>query len=172
MGYRVGSVRYCRPDGVVHRTAPLASCSAFHLGSCLSRWSKRHFGFPLHRQVRPPASYGIRVRVVVQVAGILILGPGRQAGGIIQPLRPGVSAPPGFLGNRCFAHEPRSVLMNDFLSNMVSKKLFYVSRHAGMGGNFVAHRTSIRSLQPLRRLIADSHGYESSAGGHCGSCAQ
>jgi len=55
----MGSVAYCRPDGVVHRTSPLGSCSAFHRGSCLTRWSKRHLGFPLHRQVRPPASYGM-----------------------------------------------------------------------------------------------------------------
>ena len=36
MGYRVGSVRYCRPDGVVQRMWPVGSCSAFQRGSCLS----------------------------------------------------------------------------------------------------------------------------------------
>ena len=33
-GYRVGSVTYCRPDGAVHRTYPLGSCSAFQRGCC------------------------------------------------------------------------------------------------------------------------------------------
>jgi hypothetical protein len=59
MGYRVGSVMCRRPDGVVHRMFPLGRCSAFHRGCCLSRWSNRHFGSALHRQVRPPASYGM-----------------------------------------------------------------------------------------------------------------
>jgi len=75
MGYRVGSVRHCRPEGVVQRTAPLGSCSAFHLGSCLSRWSKRHFGFPLHRQVRPPASYGSLCSKSQRPAGFRQPGP-------------------------------------------------------------------------------------------------
>src|SRR6202035_2058201 len=49
MGYRVGSVRYCRPEGVVHRKVPPGSCSTFHRGCCLSLWSRRHLGPPLHR---------------------------------------------------------------------------------------------------------------------------
>ena len=41
-----------------------------------------------------------------------------------------------------------------------------------VGGRFFAHRAYIRSLQPLRSMVADAHDHESSAGGHCGSCAQ
>ena len=36
-GYRVGSVTYCRPDGVVHRTSPFSSCSTCQRGSCFTR---------------------------------------------------------------------------------------------------------------------------------------
>ena len=49
MGYRVGSVVYCRPVGVVHRKVPSGSWSTVHLGSCLSRWSCRHLGSGLRR---------------------------------------------------------------------------------------------------------------------------
>ena len=34
-----------------------------------------------------------------------------------------------------------------------------------------AHRAYIRSLQPQRSMVTDAHDHESSAGGHCGSCA-
>src|SRR6185437_3810639 len=59
MGYRVGSVVYCRPAEVVQRKVPSGSWSTFHLGCCLSRWSCLHLGPVLQRQVRPPASYGM-----------------------------------------------------------------------------------------------------------------
>ena len=36
MGYRVGSVMYCRPDGVIQRKVAGVSCSTFHRGCCLS----------------------------------------------------------------------------------------------------------------------------------------
>jgi hypothetical protein len=39
-------------------------------------------------------------------------------------------------------------------------------------GDFSGHRAYIRSLQALRSMITDSHAHDSSAGGHCGSCAQ
>jgi len=55
-GYSVGMVVKVRPDGVVHRNVPSGSWSTFHRGSCLTRWSWRHFGSPLHRHVRPSAS--------------------------------------------------------------------------------------------------------------------
>ena len=60
MGYRVASVTHCRPDGVVHRKVPPGSCSAFHPGCCLSLWSLRHFGPPLHRHDRPLLHKGCR----------------------------------------------------------------------------------------------------------------
>lgn len=56
MGYRVGSVVYWRPVGVVHRKVAGVGCSTFQRGCCLSRWSRRHLGPPLHRQLLPPAS--------------------------------------------------------------------------------------------------------------------
>src|ERR1700733_8182720 len=59
MGYLVASVLYWRPVGVVHRNVAGVGCSTFHCGSCLSRWSLRHLGPALQRQVLPPASYGM-----------------------------------------------------------------------------------------------------------------
>ncbi len=56
MGYLVGSVVYFRPEGVVQVKVASGCCSTFHFGCCLTRWSVRHFGAPLHRQVLPPAS--------------------------------------------------------------------------------------------------------------------
>src|SRR5258708_564439 len=53
IGYRVGSVMYWRPAGVVQRKSPEGNCSAFHRGCCLSLWSYRHFGLSSHtHQVR------------------------------------------------------------------------------------------------------------------------
>ena len=39
VGYRVGSVTYWRPDGVVQRKVPSQSWSTCQRGFCLSRWS-------------------------------------------------------------------------------------------------------------------------------------
>ena len=85
----------------------------------------------------------VRVLVLLQVTGILILGPCGQVGLIpVRALRhqppargaepgmitgsrghPGrVLVPPGILGNRFLVHVPRPVLMNDLISNMVAKK--------------------------------------------------
>jgi len=90
----------------------------------------------------------VGVLVVVRVAGVLVLGAGREVGGIIHPVRPGRNqagvVPPGVLGNRCFAHEPRSVRMNDLVSNMIAKNRPWDkekrrnggpagTRHAGQG---------------------------------------
>ena len=75
MGYRVASVVYWRPEGVVHRKVPPGSCSTFQRGSCLSLWSRRHLGPPLHRQLRPPASYGMLCSKSHCVAGLRQPGP-------------------------------------------------------------------------------------------------
>jgi hypothetical protein len=53
MGYRVGSVVYCRPDGMVQRTWPLGRCSAFHRGSCFIRWPDRVDGADAGQLARP-----------------------------------------------------------------------------------------------------------------------
>jgi len=42
--------------------------------------------------------------------------------------------------------------------------------HDRLGG--FAHSALIRWLQPRRSAVADSHCYESSAGGYCGACSQ
>ena len=69
MGYLVGSVVYFRPEGVVQVKVPSGCCSTFHFGCCLTLWSCRHFGPPLHMHVRPPASYGVLCSKSHWVAG-------------------------------------------------------------------------------------------------------
>src|ERR1700730_9795700 len=72
-------------------------------------------------------------------------------------------------------HEPRSVRTKLLFFNMSSevRALRAVARRweEGFPGWSFAHRAYIRSLQPPRSLVADSHDHECSAGGHCGSCS-
>src|SRR3984957_20323186 len=95
-----------------------------------------------------------------------------RPGRIVHPLRAGR---PGVGGKRFLVHEPRSVRTNDLYQTGYRNNHFYRRRHAGKARSpcpFFAHRAYIRTLQPPRSMVADAHDHESSAGGHCGSCAQ